>query len=180
VANLAVPVPRTYVVGEVETAAYYNASVRDAVNFLIGLPIATVYQTVAQPLTSGTPAPISFDSSAVDTYGGHSGTVNPSRYTAQVAGWYLIGGAAPMANATAGTYRKIQLYYNGTAIAYATSQIPSPSASATAVVPALSPTIVYMNVGDFVSIYASVDGSGVSITPNSSNQAYMTVVWAHS
>jgi len=179
VANLAVPVPRTFVVGEVETAAYFNSSVRDTANFLLGLPIATVYQTAAQSLTSGSPSPVTYDSTAVDTYGGHSNTVSPARYTAQVAGWYMIGGAAPMAGSGSGTYRKIQIWYNGAAIAYATSELPPPSTSAAAVVPALSPTIVYMNVGDFVGIYASCDTTGVSVTPNTSNEAYMTVVWIH-
>lgn len=178
-ANLAVPVPRTFVVGEVETAAYLNASVRDTSNFLLGIPIATVYQTAAQLLTSGSPSPVSFDSTAVDTYGGHSNTVNPSRYTAQVAGWYMIGGAAPMAGSTGGTNRKIQVYYNGTGIAYATSELPPPSSPAIAVVPALSPTILYLNVGDFVSIYASADTTSVSVTPNTGNEAYMTVIWIH-
>jgi hypothetical protein len=84
-----------------------------------------------------------------------------------------------MANATAGTYRKVQLYYNGTAVAYATGAVPAPSASASAVTPTLSPTLIFMNVGDFVSLYASADGTGVSVTPNGSNLAYMTVLWAH-
>jgi hypothetical protein len=179
VTNLAVPVPRTFVVGEVETAAYFNTSVRDTSNFLLGVPIATVYQTLSQSLTSGAATPVTFDSTAVDTYGGHSNTVSPSRYTAQVAGWYLVGGAAPMAGSGSGTYRKLQIWYNGAAVAYATSELPPPSTSAAAVTPALSPTIIYMNVGDFVGVYATADTSGVSVTPNTANEAYMTVVWAH-
>ena len=46
-------------------------------------------------------------------------------------------------------------------------------------VPALSPTILYLNVGDFVSIYASADTTSVSVTPNTGNEAYMTVIWIH-
>ena len=178
--NLAVPIPRTFVVGEFETAAYLNSSVRDTSSFLLGVPIATVYQTITQSLTSGAAAPVAFDSTAVDSYGGHSNTVSNGRYTAQVAGWYMIGGAAPMAGSGSGTYRKLQVYYNGSAVAYATSELPPPSTSAAAATPALSPTIIYMNVGDFVSVYATADTSGVSVTPNTLNEAYMTVVWIHS
>lgn len=176
--NLAVPVPRTFTPGETETGAYLNTSVRDAITFLIELPIATVYQTVAQSLTAGSPNPINFDSTAVDSYGGHSNTVNSSRYTAQVAGWYLVGGAAPMSGSASGTNRKLQVYYNGTAVAYATAQVPQVNSAGTATAVALSPTIVYMNVGDFVSLYASSDAT-VNITPNGSNQAYLTIVWVH-
>lgn len=177
-ANLAVPVLRTFVPGETETGAYFNTNVRDCGNFLLALPIATVYQTASQGLAAGTPTPISFDSTAIDSYGGHSGTVNPSRYTAVVPGWYLIGGAAPMSGSASGTNRKLQLYYNGAPVAYATAQVPQVAASGTATAVALSPTIVFMNVGDFVSLYASSDAA-VNITPNSTNQAYMTVVWVH-
>lgn len=177
-ANLPVPVMRNFTVGEYETGAYFNASVRDAINFLLMLPIATVYQTATQGLSANSSTPISFDSTAVDTYGGHSNTVNPSRYTAQVAGWYLVGGAAPMNNSASGTNRKLQIYYNGTPVAYATAQVPQVNSATTATAVALSPTIIYLNVGDFVSLYATSDVA-VNITPNSTNQAYMTVVWVH-
>jgi hypothetical protein len=178
---LSVPAPRTFVVGEIETAAYLNTSVRDTTSYLIGPPIATVYQTLAQSLAANTPTPIAFDSTAVDTYGGHSNTANNSRYTAVVPGYYLIGGGAPMANSIGGTERKIQMYYNGAIVGYASSSVPPTSATGTAVTPALSPTLVFLNVGDFVSIYATVDTTGVSITPGGSatNQAYMTVIWSH-
>ena len=175
---LPVPSPRTYSVEEVQTASYAN-SVRDALTFLLNLPIATVYQTAAQALTSGSPAPVSYDSTAVDTYGGHSNTVSNGRYTAVVPGYYLIGGGSPMAGASGGTYRKLQAYYDGTAVAYATSAVPPTSSSGTAVTPAMSPTLVYLNAGDYVGLYAEADTSGVSTTPNTANESYMTIMWAH-
>lgn len=175
---LPVPSPRTWSVAEVETASFLN-SIRDALAFLTSPPIATVYQTAAQSLSSGTPAPVSYDSTAVDTYGGHSNSVNPSRYTAVVPGYYTIGGGTPMAGASTGTQRKLQMYYNGAAVAYATSAVPPPSTTSTAVTPALSPTLVYLNIGDFVSLYALADTTGVSTTPNGTNESYMTAVWAH-
>lgn len=174
---LQVPVPRNFSVDEVETGSYMN-SVRDALNFLVNLPIATVYQTVSEALTSGTAAPIGYDSTAVDTYSGHSNTVNPSRYTAVVPGYYLIGAAAPMSGSTGGAQRKIQMYYNGTGVPYGTAAVPPTTTTAAAVTPTLSPSLVYLNAGDFVSIYALADTTGVSVTA-SGNDAYMTVIWAH-
>jgi hypothetical protein len=179
VSNLPVPIPRTFVVDEVETAAYLN-SLSQALEYLLNPPIATVYQTVSQSLSSGTPAPVSYDSSVVDTYGGHSDTVSPSRYTAQVAGWYTVGGATPFAGSGGGTYRKEQLYYNGNPVSYSAAQCPPVNSTSTATTIAISPANIYLNVGDYVSLYAECDTSSVSTTPNPTNEAYMTVTWAHS
>lgn len=177
---LAVPNMRTFSVGEYETGAYLNTSVRDAVDFLLMLPIATVYQTAAEALGgSGVPTPISYDSTAVDSYGGHSNTVSPSRYTAQVAGWYAVGGAVVFGASTSGTYRKVQIYYNGTAIAYAVAQLSQVQSVTAATTVPISPTIVYLNVGDYVSLYAVADVASLSTIANSTNQSYMTVFWVH-
>ena len=175
---LQVPSPRTFSVDEVETASYLN-SVRDALTFLVNLPIATVYETLSQALTANTAAFVAYDSTAVDTYGGHSNTVNNGRYTAQVPGYYLTGGGSPMAGSSSGTYRKSQIYYNGAAIAYATASVGPSSSGTNAVTPTLSPTLVYLNAGDYLSIWVETDGTSVNVTPNSSNGAYMTVIWAH-
>lgn len=176
-ANLPVPVPRTFTVGETETGSYFNSQ-RDALNFLIGLPIATVYQATSQTFGGVSSLnPISFDATAVDSYGGHSNTVNPTRYVAQVAGWYLVGGACIFNGAFSGTSRKIQVYLNGTAIPYAAAQVPLVSGSLGTNVP-LSPTIVFMNVGDFVSIYGSADVNAIT-TAVGLNASYMTVFWVH-
>lgn len=178
-ANLAVPIPRTFVVGEYVTAAYFNSNVRDTASFLLMLPIATVFQTASQGVSAGsTGAPVNFDSTAVDSYGGHSNSTNNSRYTAQVAGWYLVGGSVPMNGTASGTYRKSQVAVNGSVVAYATAQVPQVNSATTATAVAVSPTIVYLNVGDYVQLYAISDAA-VTLSPNSTNQAYMTVVWVH-
>jgi len=180
VPNLAVPIPRTFSVGEYETAAYFNANVRDMGNFLLGLPIATVFQTATQTLTaSGTQYPVTFDSAAVDSYGGHSGTTNPSRYTAQVSGWYMVTGTVFYNPSTAGTYRKAQMAVNGTKIAYATSQAPQVNSSTNGTGLAIAPTIVFLDPGDYVEIWASADVAGLGITPNPLNESYMTIFWVH-
>lgn len=97
-----VPSFRTWVTGEVATAAEFNSNVRDAGNFLVARPLLSVYQTVAQALTSGNWAPILMDSEAspfgIDRDNAHSTTTNTSRYTPQTPGWYLITGVVAFTN----------------------------------------------------------------------------------
>ena len=179
-ALLPVPVQRTFVVGETETGAFFNSNVRDAINFLLMLPIATVYQTVGQTFgSSGSNNPITFDSTAVDSYGGHSNTVNNSRYVAQVAGWYLVGGAIVFAASTSGTYRKAQIFINGTAIAYTVAQLSQVASSSSATTVPISPGIVFLNAGDFVSLYGICDVASLGTVANGQNQSYMTIIWMH-
>jgi hypothetical protein len=180
VALLPVPTMRTFVVGEYETAAYFNANIRDAINFLLMLPIATVYQTVPQTFGGANSLnAITFDQTAVDSYGGHSNTVNPSRYVAQVAGFYLVGGAIVFGASTSGTYRKAQIYVNGNAVAYSVAQLSQVSSGTFTTTVPISPAIVYLNAGDFVSLYGICDVASLATLANSTNQSYMTIIWMH-
>jgi len=178
VANLPVPTPRTYVVGETETGAYFNAT-RDALNYLVNPPICTVIQTVQQTFGSvNTPVALAFDTTVVDTYGGHSNTVNNSEYVAQVAGWYLLTGGVVFSGAFSGTYRKIQAYRNGTIVAYSPSQLALVSGSFATAVPMQS-IILYLNVGDYVQLQASADVASITTNVGGGNQSSMTVIWLH-
>jgi hypothetical protein len=178
--NLAVPSPRTFSVNEVQTAAFLN-SIRDALSFLVNVPIATIYQTASQTLTaSGTAYAVAYDSTAVDTYGGHSNTVNNSQYVSQVPGWYIVTGAVVFSPSTSGTYRKIQGYHNGSVVAYAASQVPGVNNASNATAVPIAPTIVYLNAGDYIQLYATCDVAGLTITPNASNASYATILWQHS
>ena len=179
---LAVPAPITFIVGNDVTASQLNTNIRDAVDYLIGPPIATIYQTASQTLTNAnTSYALTFDSTAVDSYNGHSNTVNPSRYVAQVPGWYLVTGAAVFSPTTSGNYRKAQVYKNGTAVPYATGQVPQVSSSSFATAVAVAPTIVFLNgTGDYVELYATCDIANLTTTPNANNECFMTVFWLHS
>lgn len=177
-ANLPVPVPRTYTVGETETGAYFNAT-RDALNFLINIPIATVYQTVVQTLTTSSNVyMVTFDSTAVDTYGGHSNSTNNSEYVAQVAGWYLVTGGVCFQQSGSGTNRKAQVYHNGAVVPYAPTQLPPVSATYATSIP-VPPAFVYMNVGDYVQIGASADVTGINTLASNGNESSMTIIWMH-
>lgn len=91
------PVYRTWVAGEVVTAAYFNTNVRDAGNFFLAVPVFEGRQTVSQNLTSGAAASITFDTEDIDNDNGHSIVSNTSRYTPQTAGRFQHSGGVGMA-----------------------------------------------------------------------------------
>ena len=73
----------------------------------------------------------------------------------------------------------MQAYRNAVAIPYAASQVPPVVSGTNATTVPTAPTIVFLNVGDYVQVYANTDVSGLGIFANVSNQSYMTVVWMH-
>lgn len=174
--NLPVPSPRTFTVSEVETGSYLN-SLRDALNFLVNVPAAFLTQSAVQSLTSSAWTALTFDQSVFDSYGGHSNVTNNSRYTAQVAGWYIVFGCACVsANATG--QRGGAVAKNGTRVQGASALIQTTSALSPA--PASPPCIVFLNAGDYVEIQG-YQNSGGAINTNSSADldSSMTAVWIH-
>lgn len=175
--NAPVPVPRTFNVAEFETAAYLN-SVRDALNFLLNVPICNATQSTTQTLSTGVWTALSLDSTVVDSYGGHSNTTNNSRYTAQVAGWHLVSGAACIAsNAT--SWRGIRSEKNAATVTGAATEVAAASGSPTTI--ATPSSIIFLNVGDYVESYGLQNSGGnLSTNVNSDADCALTVVWLHS
>lgn len=178
-ANLPVPTPRTFTVSEIEVATYLNAGVRDLGLFLLNVPAAFVTQSAAQNLALNTWTAISFDQSVFDSYGGHSNSTNNTRYTAQVAGWYMVFGCVSFATTSTSGNRGTAVAKNGTRVQGAAGFGPALSGNP----PTLPspPTIVFLAAGDYVEVYGY---STVAMSPgtNSSSDldSSMTVVWLHS
>jgi len=174
VANLPVPVLRTFQSGEVETGAYFNAF-RDAVNFVINKPMAFLYQSAGQSVANNTNTAITLDATREDTYGGHSNTTNNSRYTAQVAGTYgIIGHVSWPVNATG--VRALELYKNGTVYTSGNQGGPAPVTNWTAQETRITMPLA---AGDYVEMFAQ-QASGGALTLNSGTapyQTYMSVEW---
>ena len=156
-ANLPVPIPRTFTVDETETGAFFNTQ-RDALNFLLGPPDLVVNQSVAQTLTSGANAMVSFNATIVDTYGGHSNSTNNSRYTCQAAGWYWFkGNPVVVSNATGG--RTCSLFKNGAQIT--TSFVVYPAAGTFYAAMGIEcSTLLQLSVGDYVELSVAQDSGG--------------------
>lgn len=171
-ANLPVPNPRTATAGEFETAAYMNAF-RDALNFALNPPEAVVFQTTVQSLPNSTFAAISFDSTTVDTYGGHSNTTNNTRYTAQVAGWYWCAAQVCYDNTSSTGARQTFLAKNGTRINTAFQCSLGTATSQGVSVGQL----VQLNVGDYVEVQGWQSSGGALNT--FSAQSSLSVDWRH-
>lgn len=171
--NLPVPVPRTFTVSEVESAAFLN-SIRDALNFLTNRPRAALYQATAQSVANATWAATTFDQTLFDNYGGHSNSSNNSRYTAQVAGWYSLRCGGGWATGSAGGGRGSGIYKNGAfytagaAVAGSTNVIASTPVSKD----------VFLAVGDYVELFVWQNSGGALNTAGSGQYAsWMDICW---
>jgi hypothetical protein len=174
--TLPVPVQRTWTVGDIVTAAEMNANVRDAVNFLANMPMAVLYQNTGQAVAGGTtPVILSWDTEIIDSYGGHSNTVNNARYTAQVAGYHAVFGTAYFPNNSTG-YRRLDIYVNGASYTPQwQDELIANSGGGTA---AQVLGIVYLGVGDYVQLMATQTSGGSQTLPGGGS-ASMSLWWMH-
>lgn len=86
-----VPSEDTAVVGGKITAAYGNADLRDAINFLAsGMPRVSVSHSAAHSHTSGTSLLLAWDTEAYDTDVMHDTATLNSRLVAKTAGTYQV------------------------------------------------------------------------------------------
>ena len=90
------PVPRTWATNDKATAALLNSNVRDPVSFLQSPPVFALV-TAATSIPTSVVTAVAMASANVDSYGGWALSPNPTRYTAQVAGWYYCAGIVQMA-----------------------------------------------------------------------------------
>lgn len=155
---MVIPTFRTWVAGEVVTAAYMNSNVRDGGNFFLATPIAELRQTVAQSLGSGAPTAILLDTEDVDTDAAHSTVTNTSRYTPQTAGYcQYSGGISYAVNATGvrGAY-----WYLNAAVVNATETMLATAAAVFVSVAARTKQIFANGSTDYVEIYSYQTSGG--------------------
>jgi hypothetical protein len=176
--TLAVPIEATVAPGQTIASALWNAGVRDAVNFAINPPRARMIQgSTATSMGNNAWNVVGFDTTAIDTYGGHSNTVNNSRYTCQLAGRYRIIGIISWGGATT-SYRYVRIQVNGSPV----------QGSATALNPTLSyltgmagEATAFLNVGDYVEVAGlQATGGALSTSINSDFDSSLDVQWTAS
>lgn len=173
--TLPVPSEMSAAVGAVLTAAQWNSNVRDGVNFLANPPIFLGTQATAQSLTTATTTAINLDAETVDTYNGHSTVTNNNRYTAQVAGWYLLVGSVSFAPNGTGR-REMALRVNGAGIWQGdVSVVVSALDVATfAAIPA------FMNVGDFADMTGfQASGGALLLQAAAPKFSFLAAYWIH-
>lgn len=175
-ANLPVPVPRTFGVNEIETGGNLN-SLRDALLFLLNPPQAFLYQATGQSVANAATVAVNLDGSVWDFYGGHSNSSNNSRYTAVVPGVYQVTAHSSWPTNATGA-RQVEVYKNGTAY---NSGAQDPATQATNWSVGETTVDVFLNAGDYVEMFVQQQ-SGGALTLNSGTapyQTYMQVRWIH-
>src|SRR6185312_17261357 len=110
-----VPILRTWVAGELVTAAYMNTNVRDAGNFLLATPTFQGRQSISQSMPNLTNTAVLFDTEIIDSDNVHSTTTNTSRYTPLTPGYYQFGGGVGWTLNTTGV-RCAWFTFNGSTV----------------------------------------------------------------
>jgi hypothetical protein len=152
-----VPVSSNQSPGNFVTGALWNAGPAASNTFLTGAPMAVIFQTTVQTLATGTQAAITFDSTSVDTDSQHSNVTNNSRFTCQVAGWYLLLGTVQFNN-IAGGNRACWFAKNGTTSNQFQGAL---GASGVNVFTAISCVgMIHLNVGDYIELDGFQDQGG--------------------
>jgi hypothetical protein len=172
-----VPTPPTIAPG-ILTSSKLN-QIRDVERFYGNPPVAQMRQTVAQSLPNNTWTALTFNVEDVDTdidgAGGHSTSVNTSRFTAQYPGWYLLGGAVGFDTNGTGV-RAVRWAVVGIALNAGGPILPTASGAVT-VVPAPA-ELVYMTTGDLVELQAlQSSGAALNTSVVATAQPTMTVTW---
>lgn len=97
-ANPTVPNPATWASGPVLVPAL-RADVDNAIAFLSGPPLFMGYNAASTSIPTGPTTPVTLDSEAVDTWGGHMAPA--SEYYCCAPGWHMVFGMVQYAYTTA-------------------------------------------------------------------------------
>jgi len=172
--TLPIPSEMTATVGQILTAAQWNSNVRDGINYLLNPPIFLGYQATGQAFTSGVFTSAALDTEIIDTYNGHSTTTNNSRYTAQVAGWYLGLGQFAFPSNTTGA-RASRFTVNGASPTPLNEKEISPNSGGQHLDQTLG--LFFLNVGDYLELQPW-QNSGSTLTALAGD-TWMAALWVH-
>lgn len=173
---MAFTTPRTYVAGEVHTAAHHNTYERDNIAWMAtDSPACRVYKSTSGSIANVTDTSIAFDQERFDNAAVHSTSVNTTRLTIPTGGGgkYIFGGGVEwIANVTGGRGCHIKL--NGTT--YIAKFVLNTSAAG-GDTSSLTVTSVYaMSAADYVEMFV-YQSSGGGLTLNSTGN-YSPEFWA--
>lgn len=172
-----VPSFRTWVTGEIATATYFNANVRDAGNFFLSLPVCECRQTVAQSIPNVSGTALSFNTNDVDTDSGHSTVTNNSRYTAKTRGRFQVSGGISYAAHADSNAREVEIQVNGASIGGTDICVIGFSADNTRIGTRVK-SIFLNGSTDFVQIVGfQASGGALNTVISSAQQPHMNVRW---
>lgn len=160
-------------------ASSFEALMLAQMNLLLNPPEAVLYQATAQSMTNGNWTTLTYDGSLSDSYNGHSNSTNPSRYTAQIAGFYMICGVV-CTTANANGSRGVRLAKNGAVqTGSATFGVTNTTGDQYAI--STPAWLLQMSVGDYVEVQG-FQSSGAPLNTNVGSadvRSAMTVLWVH-
>lgn len=163
--------------GQLVTGALWNAGPLALSQFMFTPPLFRGHQSANQSVPSGTWVAMNLDVSDGDSDSGHSITVNNSRYTCQVAGWYYVQGYfSTLTGSNIGRYESA-IAKNGTIV-------PGSSEFSLALTndlfSILAGTLVQLAVGDYVETWGRQNTGGTLTTYAGSDlDPCMNVFWIH-
>lgn len=174
-----VPSFRTWVAGEIVTAAYMNTNVRDAGNFFVAVPIAELRQGTVQSVPNNAFTAISFDVSDIDTDNGHNNVTNNTRYVGKTPGWFQISGSVVFT--TNGTGSRGALWAKNGASATSAGVLIAPSGAAlNSWIPAKTKHIQLNGTTDYIELQGYQSSGGALNTVVNNDTSGMSVRWVHS
>jgi hypothetical protein len=135
-------------------------------------------QAVAQTIATASDTAITFTTEEFDRDGGHSTSVNTSRYTGKTNYGYLCGGGVNYAASSSGAYRVAALGYNSGSFVSSVTFPPITSGTTRAVA---VPTIVYFNGStDYLELYGrhNTGGNLDTSTADGSSQFWVIAIAA--
>lgn len=145
------PAPRTWAAPLIVTDTILNTEVRDALNFMMGdnRPFFKAIQTVVQSIPNNAFTAITFTTEQIDNVNGHSTSVNTSRYTCQLDGWYECKGRVAFGSPPYTNNRGAQFALNGSVLR-GTGVFTAPAPDNDTVVD--TSTYEYLTVGDYIEL----------------------------
>ncbi|MFI1165660.1 hypothetical protein ACH4UM_19095 [Streptomyces sp. NPDC020801] len=154
----------------------WNAQVKALNDFLTAPPVFSGYAASSQSIPNGNVmTALNLDTEVLDSDGGHSTITNTSRYTATVAGTYLVIGSVGFTS-TSGGDRRIQIALNGGSI---TGSGNSMDPSQAVLHGLMTAALVTMNgSSDYVEVMTAQSTAGALSTNNSGIYVpSMKVLW---
>lgn len=175
--TLPLPSQASVAVGQRLTSALWNDDVRDAVTFLANPPIFKGYASATQSIPNNAITSVTLDIEDVDTYSGHSTSVNNSRYTIQLAGYYMIMVNVSWPGASTGA-RIIGYRITGSG-AFSKRVEVNATAGSTTRLQLCCIGVEQLSVSDYVeaAVYQN-SGAAVNITAGFARTS-LSVVWLH-
>lgn len=145
--------------GEPFLESMWDASIRDNLNGMLNPPLAVVSRSTTLSLTPSVPQAVDMTTETYDSDSTHSTVTNASRLTCVSAGVYLVSSVVTFSVGT-GTYQA-QLRKNSAVIL--ATQWAEEAASATYATVLNVGTLVAMDPGEWVEVFAMASGSGQSV-----------------